>query len=265
VVDTSSLINAIGHGIRVTESIVAASGFSPKVTIAPADDRKLDLTRLRKQNATRKFGAKIQKSDPEERLNFNLYVETLTKEDAMAEASRCLQCDLVCNICVTVCPNRANVALKAAPVTYPLQSILADGTILTSGKIKLTQAYQIINIPDLCNECGNCRTFCPTSGAPYFAKSHVHLSVASLEAHGEGFLMAEPGIMQIMTAGKKGTLTDKGETFLFEDAEVTLSLAKQSLEASNVELKADVKNKKIRRVAEAAILFNLLDGRSPFV
>ncbi len=264
VVDTSSLINAIGHGKRATESIVAASGFSLKVDIAPADDRKLDLTKLQKQNATRIFGADIQESDPDERLNFDLYVETLTKEDAMAEASRCLQCDLVCNICVTVCPNRANVALKADPVTYPLQSILADGTILTSGQIELTQAYQIINIPDFCNECGNCRTFCPTSGAPYFAKSHVHLSTASLEAHGEGFFMAEPGVMHIMTAGKKSTLTDKGKTFLFEDAEVKLSLTKKSLEASNVELKGDVKNKKLRKVAEAAILFNLLDGRSPF-
>jgi putative selenate reductase len=183
----------------------------------------------------------------------------------MAEASRCLQCDLVCNICVTVCPNRANVALKAEPVSYPLQTILADGSIETSGQIELTQAYQIINIPDFCNECGNCKTFCPTSGAPYFAKSHVHLSSASLEAHGEGFFMAERGVMYIMAGGKKSTLTDKGETFLFEDEAVTLSLAKKSLEATNVELKGEVKKKKLRRVAEAAILFSLLDGRSPFI
>ena len=266
VVETSSIINAIGHGKRATESIAATSGFSSKVDIAPADDRKLDLTRLQKQNATRKFGTDIQKSYPDKSLNFDLCTtETLTKEEAMAEASRCLQCDLVCNICVTVCPNRANVALKADPVTYPLQTILADGSIETSGQIELTQAYQIINIPDFCNECGNCKTFCPTSGAPYFAKSHVHLSTASLEAHGEGFFMAEPGVMHIMAGGKKSTLTDKGETFLFEDAVLTLSLAKKTLEASNVELKGDIKNKKLRRVAEAAILFNLLDGRSPFV
>ncbi|MBL4903128.1 MAG: NAD(P)-binding protein [Desulfocapsa sp.] len=264
VIETSSLINAIGHGKRVTESILATSGFSSKLDIAPADDRKLDLTRLQKQNATRIFGVNIHQSAPEEGLTFAPYTATLSKEEAMAEAARCLQCDVVCNICVTVCPNRANVALKADPVTYPLQTILADGRIETSGQIELTQAYQIINIPDFCNECGNCRTFCPTSGAPYFAKSHVHLSAASLEAHGEGFFMAEPGMMQIMAGGKKSTLTDKGETFLFEDAEVRFSLAKKSLEASKVELKGDVKNKKLRRVAEAAILFNLLDGRSPY-
>lgn len=265
VVDTSSLINAIGHGRRATESIIAACGFSSQVDIAPADDRRLDFTELRKHNATRKFGANIPKSDPAAPLSFELSTKTLTKEDAMAEASRCLQCDLVCNICVTVCPNRANVALKADPVTYPLQTILADGTIETSGQINLTQAYQVINIPDFCNECGNCKTFCPTGGAPYFAKSHVHLSTASLEAHGEGFFMAESGVMQIMQGGKKGILTDTGDTFVYEDNDVTLKLSKESLEASNVELKADVKNKKLRRVAEAAILFRLLDKRAPFV
>jgi putative selenate reductase len=156
------------------------------------------------------------------------------------------------------------VALKADPVSYPLQSILADGSIETSGQIELTQAYQVINIPDFCNQCGNCKTFCPTNGAPYFAKSHVHLSATSLEAHGEGFFMAEPGVMHIMAGGKKGTLTDAGETFVFEDDQVKFRLAKNSLEASNVEFKGDVKNKKLRRVAEAAILFTLLDERYPF-
>ncbi len=264
VIEASSLINAIGHGRRVTESILAACGSSSKVDIAPADDRKLDLTRQKKQNAIRIFGADIQKLYPDKSLNIDLCTETLDKESAMAEASRCLQCDLVCNICVTVCPNRANIALRADPVTYPLQTVLADGTVETSGQIELTQAYQIINIPDFCNECGNCKTFCPTSGAPYFAKSHVHLSSASLEAHGEGFFMAEPGVMHIMAGGKKGTLTNRGETFLFEDAVLTLTLSKRTLEASNVVLKKEVKNKKLRKVAEAAILFGLLDGRTPF-
>jgi len=264
VIDVSSLINAIGHGRRATESIIAASGLKPQVVIAPDDDRKLDLSDLQKQNATRKFGAKMPELGPDERLNFDLFVGTLTKEDAMAEASRCLQCDLVCNICVTVCPNRANVALKAEPVSYPVQQILADGSVETVEQIELTQAYQIINIPDFCNECGNCQTFCPTSGAPYLDKSHVHLSDASLEAHGEGFFIPKPGTMKIIHDGKKATLTDNDKTFIFEDAEVQLTLAKHSLEATNIELKTGVNNKNLRQAAEAAILFSLLDRRSPF-
>ncbi|MEA2114166.1 MAG: hypothetical protein U9P36_02130 [Thermodesulfobacteriota bacterium] len=146
-----------------------------------------------------------------------------------------------------------------------MQTILADGSIKTDGKVRLKHAYQVINIPDFCNECGNCKTFCPTAGAPYRSKSHVHISAASLEAHGEGFFMAEPGLMKMIQGRKKATLIDKGESFLFEDAEVKLTLAKDSFEASNIELKTEIKNKKLRRVVEAAVLFNLLDGRSPFV
>ncbi len=264
VITISSLINAIGHGRRVTQSIVAASGLKSKVVLAPAEDRRLDLTELQKHSATRRFGVRTPELNPAERLNFDLFVGTLSKEDAMAEASRCLQCDLVCNVCVTVCPNRANVALKADPVSYPEQHILGDGSVKTVRRIRLAQAYQVINIPDFCNECGNCRTFCPTSGAPYMDKPHVHLSAASLEAHGEGFFMAEPGIMKIIHNSKEATLSDGGTALLFEDDEVKLSLAKDSLEAGNVELKTDVKSKNLRVAAEAAILFRLLEGRRPF-
>ncbi len=264
VINISSLINAIGHGRRAALSIVTASGLKSKVHIAPADDRRLSLSELQKQNATRVFGAKIQESAPDKRLNFDLFVETLSKEEAMAEASRCLQCDLVCNICVTVCPNRANVALKASPVSYPEQHVQADGFVKTVRRIRLTQAYQVINIPDFCNECGNCRTFCPTSGAPYVDKPHVHLSASSFEAHGEGFYMAGPGRMEIMQAGKKATLTAETHLYTFEDAELKLSLAKDTLEVQSIELKTEVASRNLREVAEAAILMNLLDGRSPF-
>ena len=265
VIDVSSLINAIGHGRRAADSIIAASGLKPQVNIAPTDDREPDLDELQKRNATRKFGVRMPELPPENRLNFDLFVGTLSKEDAMSEASRCLQCDLVCNVCVTVCPNRANIALRSDPVTYPVQYISTDGSVETASRVDLTQAYQIINIADFCNECGNCQTFCPTSGAPYMDKSRVHLSVAGLEAHGEGFFMADSTTMKIMHDGKNASLTKKGDTFFFEDDEVNLSLAKDSLLATVIELKGDVENKSLKEAAEAAILFKLLEKRKPFV
>jgi len=65
---------------------------------------------------------------------------------AVREASRCLECHLVCNKCVDVCPNRANIAL-------PVEG--------------LAQAMQIVHLDAYCNECGNCGTFCPWQGTPY--------------------------------------------------------------------------------------------------
>ncbi len=58
---------------------------------------------------------------------------------------RCLDCGELCENCVDVCPNRANVEIKAAEFDMP----------------------QILHIDRLCNECGNCRSFCPYAGAPY--------------------------------------------------------------------------------------------------
>lgn len=68
------------------------------------------------------------------------------------EADRCLECSLLCNKCVDVCPNRANVA------------------VATNGENGFRNPYQILHLDGLCNECGNCETFCPYAGSPYREK-----------------------------------------------------------------------------------------------
>ncbi|WP_311537608.1 FAD-dependent oxidoreductase [uncultured Anaerococcus sp.] len=68
------------------------------------------------------------------------------------DAVRCLSCDNVCEVCTEVCPNRANVA------------IIVDG---------FTNKRQTIHLDGLCNECGNCESFCPHKGAPYKDKFTV--------------------------------------------------------------------------------------------
>ena len=60
-----------------------------------------------------------------------------------AAGDRCLGCEQACEVCVQVCPNRANAVVEA------------DGR------------RQILHLDALCNECGNCAVFCPYSGAPY--------------------------------------------------------------------------------------------------
>jgi len=92
------------------------------------------------------------------------------------EARRCLECQAICNKCVDVCPNRANVAVEAPGVGI--------------------QRYQILHLDALCNECGNCATFCPYTidGKPYRDK----LTLFSLE---EDFV--ESGNNGFMIYGKK--------------------------------------------------------------
>ncbi len=69
-----------------------------------------------------------------------------------AEGGRCLTCDDICEICTEVCPNRANVAIVVPGYDDP---------------------RQIVHIDGLCNECGNCGTFCPHAGLPYKDKITV--------------------------------------------------------------------------------------------
>lgn len=71
--------------------------------------------------------------------------------DLEKEHERCLECGFACNICTEVCPNRANIAVEVASSS-------------------LQQINQVIHVDGMCNECGNCATFCPYDGAPYKEK-----------------------------------------------------------------------------------------------
>ena len=68
-------------------------------------------------------------------------------ESAKCEGERCLSCNVVCECCADVCPNRANVSIA-----------LPDGR------------RQILHVDRMCNECGNCAVFCPYDSAPYREK-----------------------------------------------------------------------------------------------
>ena len=64
--------------------------------------------------------------------------------DTLSISAPCLSCNTVCENCVSVCPNRANTVI-----------VMPDGR------------REILHIDRLCNECGNCATFCPYASAPY--------------------------------------------------------------------------------------------------
>jgi putative selenate reductase len=63
-----------------------------------------------------------------------------------------------CNLCVIVCPNDAMLHV-ATP----------DGT-------RLTERWQYFCLAELCNDCGNCTTFCPERGDPFLVKPRLFLS-----------------------------------------------------------------------------------------
>jgi len=93
---------------------------------------------------------------------------------ARTEALRCLECSLVCNKCVDVCPNRANVAI-AVDAGQGFKDI-----------------RQILHLDALCNACGNCGSFCPYDGLPYRDKLTLFASKEDFDAStNSGFVHAE--------------------------------------------------------------------------
>ena len=51
---------------------------------------------------------------------------------------------------------------------------------------------QIIHIDGMCNECGNCATFCPYDSAPYMEKLTLFWSEADFnDSKNEGFLLLD--------------------------------------------------------------------------
>ena len=196
----SSLIRAIADGHRAALAVMAQAGVEPGPEISPPDDRSPDWRGLRFNQARRRPPVEIPRAVPEGALGFELETAALEPKAARAEASRCLQCDLLCNVCTTVCPNRANLALEVGgrgePPSYPVQAAYRDGEevrIWTLETIRLKDRFQIINLGDLCNECGNCATFCPTKGAPYRDKPRFHLSRESYLADTRGYFFQWAG------------------------------------------------------------------------
>jgi putative selenate reductase len=107
------------------------------------------------------------------------------------EASRCLDCDDLCSLCVTVCPNRANHAYTMVPFRLDLPLLVQrGGRLVAEGErtFAVDQTVQTLNVADFCNECGNCATFCPTAGAPYKDKPRFWMDREGyLEATGDAF------------------------------------------------------------------------------
>lgn len=87
---------------------------------------------------------------------------------------------VACNFCVTVCPNDA---FFKVPTPDALAEEIGDGDG-SAGR----QQYLLFS--ELCNECGNCLTFCPENGDPAVIKPRLYLDESRFAAaDGQRFLL----------------------------------------------------------------------------
>lgn len=122
------------------------------------------------------------------------------------EATRCLSCNNVCELCIDVCPNRANFMIE------------------TKGSFKAS--HQVIHLDGMCNECGNCGIFCPHDGNPYKEKITIFWTLEDFNnSTNKGFLVddIDKGICKVRTddgrildytVGEKNIITEEMEIII---------------------------------------------------
>jgi putative selenate reductase len=126
------------------------------------------LAEMLRRRSHRRRRVRAPRTNAAERQNFTEVMLTYSADQAQDEAARCLDCHTYCSICVGVCPNLA---------------------LFTYETDLRAQPYQVAVLADLCNECGNCTTFCPTSGAPYRDKPRLYLNRDDFEAQQDNAFM----------------------------------------------------------------------------
>lgn len=91
-------------------------------------------------------------------------------KEAKTEEERCLTCNKVCENCVDVCPNRANISIKVPGMAM----------------------NQVIHVDYMCNECGNCKSFCPYASAPYKDKFTLFANEKDMaDSKNDGFIVLD--------------------------------------------------------------------------
>jgi len=143
----ATVVEAIADARRAADAIVG-----PYQTVIPPDAKGFEESCIEKQGILAAFDSEGK------------------------ETNRCLGCSTVCECCVQVCPNRANV------------EIYVDGAPMP----------QILHIDRMCNECGNCTMFCPFDSSPYKEKFTLFSTEKEFDgSENKGFLVLGGGKIKL--------------------------------------------------------------------
>jgi putative selenate reductase len=261
-----SLINAIGDGKNAAIKILEKSKTKPKERSSGV--KKLSLSQFQMKQAHREFGIDLPETELNERKGFELVNPVLTSEQAFKEAERCLYCDDICNVCVSVCPNFANIGFKSVKMNIPIYKVYnssSDSKFEVIDYFEIKQDHQIFNIADFCNECGNCVTFCPTSGSPFQTKPRFYLTEESFNSEEYGYFISKSHIKYKSKLGTE-SLSLKNEFMIYENGNVIVNFNRDNFDLIKWNLKVKTSNEIILdRAAEMYYLFNNLKNHSIFI
>jgi putative selenate reductase len=228
----------------------------------PALQRGLSYDDLMIKRATRILQRPPAEPTDEERRTFTLLSTTQDSRAIEEEAGRCLWCDEICSICTTVCPNLANRTYRITPFSHMLQKAVKTEddkmAFEDDALFEIRQHYQVLHIANFCNECGNCNTFCPASGAPFRDKPRFWLTTESFNEATEGYLLSVLSGRTNLIHKHKGsfaTLTQLPDRYIYETDFVMATFDRKTFRLKDVKfLTPCIREAHFQKAAEMAVL-----------
>lgn len=264
----STVIRAVADGrkaaVEIINKVPAGSDLTHKKI------KQHDFIDLMSRRSLRQYRKVEIRQTEQPALSITENISTgLTENEAITEAGRCLNCDELCNICVTVCPNRANYSYRVPEQKLLLQKAIRNATneivFEDDGALDIRQQYQVLNIADLCNECGNCTSFCPTSGKPFSDKPRFFMNISKFNDSEYGFyLKVFPDKTTLIRKSDEEikTLTLENGKYFYEDDQVQACFLDPGFEMIHVKFfEPGLKEYHFR---EAAEMYVLLQGMKTF-
>jgi len=264
----STVIRAVADGRKAAAEII--NKVPAEFNLTHKNIKQHDFIDLMTRRSLRQYRqANIGQADKQTLSLTQNNSAVLTEPYAITEAGRCLNCDELCNICVTVCPNRANFSYQVPEQKLLLQKAVRKATneivFEDDGELNVLQQYQVLNIADFCNECGNCTSFCPTSGKPFSDKPRFFINISKFNESDYGFyLKVFPDKITLIWKSNEEikTLTLDHGKYIYEDDQVQTCFLDPGFEMIYVKFfDPELKEYHFR---EAAEMYVLLQGMKTF-
>ncbi|OGU85330.1 MAG: hypothetical protein A2W11_04745 [Ignavibacteria bacterium RBG_16_35_7] len=147
---------------------------------------------------------------------------------------------------------------------YAITKNYGEITVKTERNFSITQRNQILTIGNFCNECGNCNTFCPTSGAPYKTKPMFYLTEESFNNEDVGYYYRD-GVLKFKNNGSIEVLSYKKNYFAYESEIVNAKFNIDDFSLLDIKFNSDsVQEKNLHQAAEMCFLIKSLKEVSIF-
>jgi putative selenate reductase len=122
----------------------------------------------------------------------------------------------------------------------------------------ISQQFQIITLGDFCNECGNCTTFCPTSGEPHRVKPKFTLTPESFAREARGYMLLD-GVLTAKVDGELETLVRQGDSLIYETKDVQARLNMRTYAVEDITFVSDATGPvDLRHAAHMAVMLAAL-------